>query len=151
MTSEFCIAVHALVLLNRRREMLSSETLAKNVCTNPARIRKVMAKLKRANLVETKEGPEGGYRCAVEPEAVTLEQVCLALEVQPVTCSRHSSGVDWDCMVAAGMVNVMADIYAALNRECRQWLAGRTIADIERRLLGEAYPPARANRSKTPI
>ena len=50
MTSEFAIAVHALVYLNHKQETLASEELAKNVCTNPARIRKVMAKLKKKNV-----------------------------------------------------------------------------------------------------
>ena len=61
MTSEFAIAVHALVFLEHKGIVISSEELAKNVCTNPARIRKVMAKLKRADLIRTKEGTEGGY------------------------------------------------------------------------------------------
>ena len=46
MTSEFAIAVHALVYLNHKGETVSSEALAENICTNPARVRKVMAKLK---------------------------------------------------------------------------------------------------------
>ena len=61
MTGEFAIAVHALVYLNHKKEVLSSDELAANVCTNPARVRKVMAKLKKAGLLSTKEGAEGGY------------------------------------------------------------------------------------------
>ena len=56
MNSAFCVAVHALICLNRRQEQLSSEELARSICTNPARVRKIMAGLKRAGLVETKEG-----------------------------------------------------------------------------------------------
>ena len=48
MTAEFTVAVHALVYLHHRGGWLSSEELAQNVCTNPARIRKIMAKLKKA-------------------------------------------------------------------------------------------------------
>ena len=55
MTSEFGMAVHALTFLNHKGEIVSSEALAKNICTNPARVRKVMAKLKKAGLVDTKE------------------------------------------------------------------------------------------------
>lgn len=55
MTSEFTIAVHALVFLNHKGTVFSSEGLAANVCTNAARIRKVMAKLKKADLVKTRE------------------------------------------------------------------------------------------------
>ena len=48
MTSEFGIAVHAMVFLHHKGDMVSSEVLAENICTNPARVRKVMAQLKRA-------------------------------------------------------------------------------------------------------
>ena len=47
MTSDYCVAVHALVYLNHKAKVLSSEELAENICTNPARVRKVMAKLKK--------------------------------------------------------------------------------------------------------
>ena len=46
MTSEFGIAVHAMVFLHHKGDMVSSEVLAENICTNPARVRKVMAQLK---------------------------------------------------------------------------------------------------------
>ena len=49
MTSDYCVAVHALVYLNHKAKVLSSEELAENICTNPARVRKVMAKLKKDN------------------------------------------------------------------------------------------------------
>ena len=48
MDSIFSLAVHALVYLNHKDCTLSSEALAENICTNPARVRKVMAQLKKA-------------------------------------------------------------------------------------------------------
>ena len=45
MSGIFTIAVHALVYLNHRQATLSSEELSENICTNPARVRKVMAML----------------------------------------------------------------------------------------------------------
>ena len=61
MTGEFGVAIHALVFLNHRAQNLSSEEISSNICTNPARVRKVLSKLKKAGLVETKEGIDGGY------------------------------------------------------------------------------------------
>ena len=75
MTSEFAIAVHALVYLNHKGETVSSEALAENICTNPARVRKVMAKLKKAGLVATKEGVDGGYHFIKAPAEVTLRRI----------------------------------------------------------------------------
>ena len=34
MTSDYCVAVHALVYLNHKAKVLSSEELAENICTN---------------------------------------------------------------------------------------------------------------------
>ena len=56
MTSEFSVAVHALVFLNHKGGYLPSELLADNICTNPARVRKIMAQLKKAGLPETRHG-----------------------------------------------------------------------------------------------
>ena len=42
MNSEFIIAVHALVFLYHKQEVVASDVLAENVCTNPVCIRKVM-------------------------------------------------------------------------------------------------------------
>ena len=57
MTSEFAIAVHALVFLDRSNATIRQvKKLADNVCTNPVCIRRVMGKLKKAGLIETREG-----------------------------------------------------------------------------------------------
>ena len=50
MNSEFAICVHALVYLDHKAACLSSEELAENICTNAARIRKVLGKLKKAEI-----------------------------------------------------------------------------------------------------
>ena len=62
MKSDFSVAVHALVYLSVKGCTLSSDALADNICTNAARVRKVMARLKKAGLVGAREGSEGGRR-----------------------------------------------------------------------------------------
>ena len=59
--SSFNLAVHALVCLSHSGRSLSSEALAENICTNPTRVRRVQAVLKKAGIVETREGLDGGY------------------------------------------------------------------------------------------
>ena len=51
MDSSFNLAVHALVCLSHSGRSLSSEALAENICTNPTRVRRVMAGLKKAGMV----------------------------------------------------------------------------------------------------
>ena len=67
MDSSFNLAVHALVCLSHSGRSLSSEALAENICTNPTRVRRVMAGLKKAGMVETREGVDGQIKGTVHP------------------------------------------------------------------------------------
>ena len=135
MTSEFAIAVHALVYLNHKNTILASDALAENVCTNPARVRKVMAKLKKAGIISTKEGLEGGYHFEKDSSCVNLRQVCDALEVDFVSASWKSGDKEMDCMIASGMAAIMDEIYADLDELCRKRLESITIASIEAKIF----------------
>ena len=135
MTSEFAVAVHGLVYLNKKKTTISSEELASNVCTNPARIRKVMAKLKKAGMIITKEGLEGGYHFIKDPAQVNLKQVCDALEVTFVSSSWKSGDENMPCMISSGMSGVMDDIYGELNELCRIRMEKITIKDIQEKLV----------------
>ena len=112
MTSEFAIAVHALVFLDRSNATIASEELADNVCTNPVCIRRVMGKLKKAGLIETREGMGGGYRIAKANSDITLRQISDA----------------------SGMSVVMDELVTEMNRSCNDYLERITIQKVEERL-----------------
>lgn len=135
LTSEFCIAVHALVYLNHRAVIVSSEELAKNICTNASYIRKVMAKLKQANLVATREGLEGGYYFTLDPQVVNLKMIGEALGVRVVSANWHSGNLDAKCQVSSGMSGVMDDIYRQLNDVCLARLEQLNIQSISQQLF----------------
>ncbi|WP_080802238.1 RrF2 family transcriptional regulator [Arabiibacter massiliensis] len=135
MNSDFIVAVHALVFLNHNQGIVSSEMLADNVCTNAARIRKIMAPLKRAGLVEGREGNEGGYRFTADACATSLAAVADALGVRFVEARWHSGSADKKCLVASGMAGIMDDIFADLDAGVRDRLAGITIASIDERIF----------------
>ena len=59
MDSSFNLAVHALVCLSHSGRSLSSEALAENICTNPTRVRRVLAGLKKAGMVDVYLIPAG--------------------------------------------------------------------------------------------
>ncbi|MGE4548125.1 MAG: Rrf2 family transcriptional regulator [Intestinibacillus sp.] len=135
MTSEFSIAVHALAVLNYRRGTVSSERLAKSICTHPARVRRVMARLSKCGLVETREGADGGYLFLRDPETVTLQQIGDAVEACYVRTAWRSGDTNMDCLIASGMADVMDGIYDELNALCRERLAHCTLAEVGRRLF----------------
>ena len=135
MDSSFNLAVHALVCLSHSRRSLSSEVLAENICTNPTRVRRVMAGLKKANFVETREGLDGGYRLTADPMSLTLRQVAEAVGARFVDCAWRSGDIDRSCAICSGMAGVMDALYRNMNEECAAYLSHITITDIETQLF----------------
>ena len=135
MDSSFNLAVHALVCLSHSGRSLSSETLAENICTNPTRVRRVLAGLKKAGMVETREGLDGGYRLCTDPAALSLRQVAEAVNTRFVDCAWHSGDIDRDCAICSGMAGVMDALYRQMNEQCAAYLSRITITDIETQLF----------------
>ena len=135
MNSSFCVAAHGLVYLNHKGGIISSEELAENICTNPARVRKVMSGLKKSGLVRTKEGSVGGYEFLGDPSTVSMDKVAQALDIHFVEASWRSGDTDMNCLVASGMANLMDGIFSDLNQCCMKRLSQVTIADLDRALF----------------
>ena len=135
MDSSFNLAVHALVCLSHSGRSLSSEALAENICTNPTRVRRVLAGLKKAGMVETREGLDGGYRLCSDSAALSLRQVAEAVNARFVDCAWRSGDIDRGCAICSGMAGVMDALYQQMNEQCAAYLAQITIADIETQLF----------------
>ena len=135
MNSSFNLAVHALVCLSHSGRSLSSEALADNICTNPTRVRRVMAGLKKTGMVEAREGLVGGYRLTADPATLSLRQGAEAVNTRFVDCAWHSGEIDRDCAICSGMAGVMDALYRSMNEECAAYLSHITISDIETQLL----------------
>ena len=143
MTGEFSIAVHAIAFLHSHPGRYNSEILAHNVCTNPARIRKVMSKLKRAGLIDAKEGAVGGYSFVLDSPSVSLLDIFDALNEPVIATTWRSGDPDMDCAVAAGMAHVMDTIYLEMDACCRNKLKTITVFDVTNWLQkrSDAYKP----------
>lgn len=137
MNTDFTIATHALVYLDHMACIVSSEQLADNICTNPARVRKVMAHLVGAGLATSKAGANGGYAIGSDAASITLDKVADASGVSFVNASWRSGDIDRDCLVSSGMGPLMDGIYADLDNACRNHLSTISIADIGREIFGK--------------
>ena len=138
MTSEFAIAVHALVYLAHKDKVLSSEVLAGNICTNPARIRKIMGKLKKKDLVGTREGINGGYYMLKSPEEISLKQVCDTVQADLIKAGWKTGNHELPCMIASGMSDVMDELYHDMDEKCKKYLETITIRDVGTKIFQSA-------------
>ena len=87
----FPVAVQALVYLAQPEVACSSSAMAPELNVHAVFLRRVLAQLGRANLIEAREGRDGGHRLARSPEQITLAEVYRAVPRRlHVTCARPS-------------------------------------------------------------
>lgn len=138
MNSEFVIAVHSLVLLAHRPDrMATSEEIAANVCTNPVRVRKVMSCLRKQAIVDTREGPGGGYRLLGNPDDVTLADIYQALAAGSLAPGWCSGNPDMDCIVGSNMAEVMNAVFCGADQQVAQYFARITIGGMLSQLMAK--------------
>ncbi len=130
MTAEFSLAVHALVYLLHKGTVITSQELADNICTNPARVRKVMTKLHKAGLLESCRGKGSGYLAKADSAELRLDSVLSALGEEAFEHNWRSGDMDRDCLISSGMGNIMDGIYDKLNASCRKELSAITIGAV---------------------
>ena len=135
MNSDFIVAVHALVYLRHTNALASSEELAGNICTNAARVRKILSKLKKSAIITSREGQEGGYRLPEDKKNITLSAIAGALFVSPVEVNWQSGQHDADCLISSGIASAMDKLLGDLNRLCLERLDQITIGDIENNFI----------------
>ena len=138
MKGAFIVAVHALVYLKHHPRPVSSEELADNVCTNPARIRKVMSALCKSGLAVSHAGAVGGYEVGEKGGAVTLLEILEAGGETAIKAPWRSGDLHKDCQISSGIAGVMDTIFDDMDGLCRDYLATRTIDDIEADLFNDA-------------
>lgn len=71
---------------------LSLQNIAAEMQLSQGYLEEVAASLKKAGLIQGKQGPSGGYRLAKDPASITLEDIVTALEgpVALVDCQTSS-------------------------------------------------------------
>jgi Rrf2 family protein len=133
--SEFTIAVHSLVFLAFRPDRTAtSEMIAHNVNTHPARVRKVMSCMRKKGYIATKEGIGGGYRLNCDPGQVTLAEIYGATSFGSIKPAWCSGNLEEDCMVACNMAEVMDEIFCEAERQMLVYLQRTTVSDVLERV-----------------
>jgi len=132
------VAVHGLVYLLHVGRAASSRELADNICTNPARVRKIMGELHRAGLLSSREGRgKGGYRALPESGEITLEQVLDAVGEPAVPAAWRTGDMDRECLISSGMGKMMDGLCRELDGLCRARLAQITVGAVCAQLFEE--------------
>src|SRR5207244_10998818 len=86
----FPVAVQALVVLAETDGPCSSSSMAQDLKAHAVYLRRVLAQLVRANLIQAREGRGGGCRLARSADDITRAQVSRAVAVTDP--AEHTTG-----------------------------------------------------------
>ncbi len=125
----FALAVHALVLLARMPSPATSAVLAGSVNAHATCVRKVLAPLARAGLVEAFEGRDGGYRLTRSAAEISLDEIYLAVAREPLL-PPNPAAANPRCPISVAMGPALAEIAKEAEARFQEALARRTLADV---------------------
>ena len=129
MDTKFSVAVHVLILISESSNPISSDQMAESVGTNASYIRKILALLKKAGIVDGHRGISG-YSLTAAPEQLTLLQVYQAVTEKPTLhlLDIHQNPNDL-CVVGRHIKPVLTGMFADIEEGFTRSLADKTLAD----------------------
>jgi Rrf2 family protein len=110
--NQFSIAVHVMAGLSYNARETTSSELAGSVNTSPSFVRRVLAKLSRAGLIETTMGKTGACRLAKNPRQISLLDIYRAVGA-PRAFAVHTYKEQKDCRVSC---HIKGALNNALNK-----------------------------------
>src|SRR5258706_16099168 len=119
---QFSIAVHILASLacGCDQEGVTSSHLAESVNTSASFVRRTLAKLSKAGLIETATGKAGACRLARDAKDISLLDIYRAVDA-PKAFSIHSYAAQKPCLVSC---NIKAALEKALAKTQKAMEAG---------------------------
>lgn len=130
---QFTFAVHILTALAFADKTMDSQELATSVNTNPVVIRRILLGLRRAGLVKTYTGKNGGTRLQKKPAEISLLQVYDAVLPRPVIAVSDRKAYK-PCQVSCTMREIMGGVAAGAEEAVREHLRGITLQKLLRKV-----------------
>lgn len=126
----FTVAIHVLCLLAALRpKPATSEFIAGSVNTNPVVIRRLLGLLRRAGLVKSQSGVNGGWELVAKPETITLGG--LYQIIRPGTVfALHRQQPNVLCPVGRNIQRGLGAHYQKAQAAMEAELDRTTIADV---------------------
>ena len=128
--TQFSIAVHLMIALGfDKGQPATSGYLATSINTSPSFVRRILAKLSKANLVSTTTGKSGSCVLAKSAEDISLLEIYKAVDAPP-TFAIHDYPVQSHCFVSSNIEAVMKRVLERAQNSFEGSLAEATLAEV---------------------
>jgi Rrf2 family transcriptional regulator, repressor of oqxAB len=133
--SAFGLAIQALVFLSLSENVCPSQKIAKMMKSGTTFMRRIMGPLVRANLVEAREGRDGGYLLAKPAHVITVADVYRALQMNdPLGAGLLDSTAD--CVHGESIRRLFSEMTTRAEKSVLEVYEQYTIEQIAAQALG---------------
>lgn len=138
MDTKFSVAVHILILISESPDSMNSEQMAGSVGTNASYVRKILALLKKAEIVDSHRG-KSGYILTIASKRLTLLRIYQAVmeETKIHLIDVHQNPND-QCVVGCHIRPMLTGIFEDIEEVFARSLEDKTLAgcidDIRKRI-----------------
>ena len=128
--TQFSIAVHLMLALGLKcGEEVTSAQMAMSVNTSPSFIRRILAKLSKANLVTTTTGKSGFSSLAKPADEISLLEIYKAVDA-PKTFAIHDYPSQGYCQVSCNIESVMQKVLDKAQNSFETTLSKTSLAEV---------------------
>jgi Rrf2 family protein len=115
-----------------RGSLASAREIASRFDVSASLLMNVLKQLASAGYIESVRGARGGYRMAIDPEAVSLADLVGVLEgpVRLAECVTEVAGNDAECTCQVMANCPVTDPVHRVQRKLKDFLAGVTLGEI---------------------
>ncbi len=125
-------ALHILSLLaHNDGDLLTSEWIAASIGINPVIVRKEISALKKAGLVESMTGKEGGTRLARSAQKIKLVEIYQAINHASLL-GKQNQHPNPKCPVGKKINTALTALYDEAEQKILKFLGKRTLEDFSK-------------------
>jgi DNA-binding IscR family transcriptional regulator len=129
-SGKFAITIHILTLLSKfPEEYLSSEFIAESMNLHPVLVRKEIANLKKNNIVESKEGKNGGTKLLKSASTISLNAI-FKMAFDTVTLGFSKNAPNPNCLVGKKINENLEHLYENINEKISLQLSCISLEDF---------------------
>lgn len=138
-SSRFVVAVHIMSMLDiapslRKVQSVPSDRIAMSVNTNPVVVRRILGDLRKAGLVTSQAGVQGGSMLAKSAKNITLLDIYRAVDDGRLF-PMHPSQPNPRCPVGLNIQEVLKDTLNEAEQAMQRKLADVTLAQVSNDIL----------------
>ena len=128
--TQFSIAIHLMAALACGCDQdITSSRLAASVNTSPSFVRRILAKLSKAGLVETATGKAGKCWLAKDPKQISLLDIYQAVDA-PEAFAIHDYAEQKTCLVSCHIKSALEKALGKTQKAMESSLGNTSLAEI---------------------